>query len=557
MEFLYKYSLTKFLMPIRLNLIADFFLADAATSAGAADVLGSMGAADAFGGAAAAATDLGTGIVGDALAGNAGSGLASDVLANGLPNVGATGPMAQGITSGGIGAGAGVNAEAVQNAAMQIPNSGIASAANAAPQTMTTDQLLGNNFAQEAPTVNTSAEVGAGSAQPTAEELARAANSTGAQASDLALTQAANNPITPPSIFDQLSNNPIAQGFKTGIQAFQNYAKENPITTAVGAYTLGSKLGLNRPNSTGIAPQQPGIAGSYVLNPATFQGFHPNPQNYTAQQTMFSNLPVRSAAMGGIMQAAPNYPMAHNMNAQYTNPNPQMPVPSDVTGMSGVQSYKKGDLTTADEENLFNTYSSMISGTPSSSSYTPPFRDSSLPLSDSATQGMSPQEAALYRMKTINSRAGMQGPQLNVPTGGIGQINLTPLMLARQKAADQQAIQAAQGGDGSDVQSSAHGGIMQAHGHLGNYAHGGNPRLLKGPGDGMSDNIPATIDGKQPARLATGEFVVPADVVSHMGNGDTDAGAKKLHDWMATVRKARTGNPKQGKEINADKYLPK
>lgn len=544
-------------MPIRLNLIADFFLADAATSAGAADVLGSMGAADAFGGAAAAATDLGTGIVGDALAGNAGSGLASDVLANGLPNVGATGPMAQGITSGGIGAGAGVNAEAVQNAAMQIPNSGIASAANAAPQTMTTDQLLGNNFAQEAPTVNTSAEVGAGSAQPTAEELARAANSTGAQASDLALTQAANNPITPPSIFDQLSNNPIAQGFKTGIQAFQNYAKENPITTAVGAYTLGSKLGLNRPNSTGIAPQQPGIAGSYVLNPATFQGFHPNPQNYTAQQTMFSNLPVRSAAMGGIMQAAPNYPMAHNMNAQYTNPNPQMPVPSDVTGMSGVQSYKKGDLTTADEENLFNTYSSMISGTPSSSSYTPPFRDSSLPLSDSATQGMSPQEAALYRMKTINSRAGMQGPQLNVPTGGIGQINLTPLMLARQKAADQQAIQAAQGGDGSDVQSSAHGGIMQAHGHLGNYAHGGNPRLLKGPGDGMSDNIPATIDGKQPARLATGEFVVPADVVSHMGNGDTDAGAKKLHDWMATVRKARTGNPKQGKEINADKYLPK
>lgn len=549
-------------MPIRLNLIADFFLADAATSAGAADVLGSMGAADAFGGAAAA--DLGTGMIGDAFAGNAGSGLASDVLANGLPNLSATGPMAQGITSGGIGAGAGVNAEAVQNAAMQIPNSGIASAANAAPQTMTTEQLLGNNFAQEAPTVNTSAEV----FRPTTVNTATSADAEAASygsnpsasnavnGSDLASDQAAATRVANDP-FSNLMNNPIAQGFKTGIQAFQNYAKENPITTAVGAYTLGSKLGLNRPNSTGIAPQQPGIAGSYVLNPATFQGFHPNPQNYTAQQTMFSNLPVRSAAMGGIMQAAPNYPMAHNMNAQYTNPNPQMPVPSDVTGMSGVQSYKKGDLTTADEENLFNTYSSMISGTPSSSSYTPPFRDSSLPLSDSATQGMSPQEAALYRMKTINSRAGMQGPQLNVPTGGIGQINLTPLMLARQKAADQQAIQAAQGGDGSDVQSSAHGGIMQAHGHLGNYAHGGNPRLLKGPGDGMSDNIPATIDGKQPARLATGEFVVPADVVSHMGNGDTDAGAKKLHDWMATVRKARTGNPKQGKEINADKYLPK
>ena len=94
-------------------------------------------------------------------------------------------------------------------------------------------------------------------------------------------------------------------------------------------------------------------------------------------------------------------------------------------------------------------------------------------------------------------------------------------------------------------------------GHLGGYAAGGNPRLLKGPGDGMSDNIPATIGGKQPARLADGEFVVPADVVSHLGNGSTDAGAKRLYNMMDKVRKARTGNKKQGKEIKADKYLPK
>ena len=92
---------------------------------------------------------------------------------------------------------------------------------------------------------------------------------------------------------------------------------------------------------------------------------------------------------------------------------------------------------------------------------------------------------------------------------------------------------------------------------LGGYASGGNPRLLKGPGDGMSDNIPATIGHKQPARLADGEFVVPADVVSHLGNGSTDAGAKRLYSMMDKVRKARTGNKKQGKQINADKYLPK
>jgi hypothetical protein len=90
--------------------------------------------------------------------------------------------------------------------------------------------------------------------------------------------------------------------------------------------------------------------------------------------------------------------------------------------------------------------------------------------------------------------------------------------------------------------------------HLGSYSDGG--RMLKGPGDGMSDNIPASIGGKQPARLADGEFVVPADVVSHLGNGSTDAGAKRLYAMMDNVRKARTGHKKQGKQIKAEKYLP-
>jgi hypothetical protein len=94
---------------------------------------------------------------------------------------------------------------------------------------------------------------------------------------------------------------------------------------------------------------------------------------------------------------------------------------------------------------------------------------------------------------------------------------------------------------------------LAAGGHLGSYSDGG--RMLKGPGDGMSDNIPASIAGKQPARLADGEFVVPADVVSHLGNGSTDAGAKQLYAMMNRVRKARTGNPKQGKQIKPAKYM--
>jgi hypothetical protein len=88
------------------------------------------------------------------------------------------------------------------------------------------------------------------------------------------------------------------------------------------------------------------------------------------------------------------------------------------------------------------------------------------------------------------------------------------------------------------------------------YAKGGIAGLLKGRGDGMSDSIRATIADKQPARLADGEFVVPADVVSHLGNGSTDAGAKHLYKMMDKVRHARTGNKKQGKQIAAGGYLP-
>ena len=79
---------------------------------------------------------------------------------------------------------------------------------------------------------------------------------------------------------------------------------------------------------------------------------------------------------------------------------------------------------------------------------------------------------------------------------------------------------------------------------------------LDGQGDGMSDSIPATIEGKQPARLADGEFVIPADVVSHIGNGSSKAGSKRLYAMLDKVRQARTGHTKQGKQIKAEKYLP-
>ena len=99
----------------------------------------------------------------------------------------------------------------------------------------------------------------------------------------------------------------------------------------------------------------------------------------------------------------------------------------------------------------------------------------------------------------------------------------------------------------------ASGGIS----HLGDYSDGG--RLLKGPGDGVSDDIPAQIGDKQPARLADGEFVVPARIVSELGNGSTDAGAKRLYAMMDRIqagRKKSIGKDKVAVDSKAEKHLP-
>lgn len=110
-----------------------------------------------------------------------------------------------------------------------------------------------------------------------------------------------------------------------------------------------------------------------------------------------------------------------------------------------------------------------------------------------------------------------------------------------------------QGYMGDSVQLMAHGGISD----LGGYSDGG--RLLKGPGDGVSDDIPASIGGKQPARLAEGEFVVPARIVSELGNGSTDAGAKRLYQMMDRIqsdRRKTTGKGKFSDNPKAYRHLP-
>ena len=101
--------------------------------------------------------------------------------------------------------------------------------------------------------------------------------------------------------------------------------------------------------------------------------------------------------------------------------------------------------------------------------------------------------------------------------------------------------------------------VRAAQGGLMGLAAGGKPahgRYLQGSTDGMADKLPARIDHGQEAALSHGEFVIPADVVSHLGNGNSDAGAKQLYKMMDNIRQARTGNKKQGKEINPNKFTP-
>jgi hypothetical protein len=152
--------------------------------------------------------------------------------------------------------------------------------------------------------------------------------------------------------------------------------------------------------------------------------------------------------------------------------------------------------------------------------------------------GGTPVAAAPTISPTVN-QFGVTGYSGDIPTSS-GYVGYTPT-LSKIKGAT---------GD----YSFAAGGPTSGIASLGSYSDGG--QLLKGPGDGMSDNIPAKIGNAQPARLADGEFVIPADVVSHLGNGSTDAGAKQLYAMMDRIRKARTGNKKQGKQINPSKFLP-
>lgn len=148
-----------------------------------------------------------------------------------------------------------------------------------------------------------------------------------------------------------------------------------------------------------------------------------------------------------------------------------------------------------------------------------------------------------------NRRPGSRGQEYMTDTQYVNPSNVA----TAQATAAQQATEMAARNKARTAQTKAAPTQAYAAGGIANLAHG---NYLAGATDGMADKIPATIAGKQPAKLSHGEFVIPADVVSHLGNGNSEAGAERLYSMMDKIRTARTGTKKQGKQINPNKYLP-
>jgi hypothetical protein len=155
------------------------------------------------------------------------------------------------------------------------------------------------------------------------------------------------------------------------------------------------------------------------------------------------------------------------------------------------------------------------------------------------------------------SNSGNASSESSSGTGGQAEGGLAALTMARGGATHMPFFSKSTGKFTSRAPQVYAGGGMSGQFDLGGYSDGG--RLLRGPGDGVSDSIPATIGNKRPARLADGEFVVPARIVSELGNGSTEAGARKLYAMMDRVQAARKGSIGKGKvakNSRADKYLP-
>jgi hypothetical protein len=242
------------------------------------------------------------------------------------------------------------------------------------------------------------------------------------------------------------------------------------------------------------------------------------------------------------------YPQGMVDKTQYALPT-QRPTSMEVLQAMPQRMFAGGGIT-------YDAATQRYSGLPTASSA--PVGDSA-PLSAELISQLTPQYQAAnpnaYSYDPVNQRYGAVNPSM---------VQLNAFKAAQDQKAAEEAAAAAQAYQSYDGGGGANGGLMRAYAmggnvqgyNLGGYSDGG--RLLKGPGDGISDDIPAVIGNRQPARLADGEFVIPARIVSEIGNGSTDAGAKRLYAMMDKIqagRKKTVGKGKVAVDSKAKKHL--
>lgn len=336
--------------------------------------------------------------------------------------------------------------------------------------------------------------------------------------------------------------------FMKGLSDVSDWADKNPWKAGFAGYGLLKATGALDPSSQSFG-QESKFNNRYTLSP-NFQGSHPNPSQY--QYT------PRYAADGGLMGFAMGGPadMQNAPTTNFANPSQSMMGTSQysmatdpMTGNIAQRNMASGGIAryyAGGKPDIYETsqrYAAMLDNRPTA----PGGRGDAGIYTDTSptTRYLNAPDAARARLAQLEKNTYVNTPaNFQRPSRQLGRLDFK-----LPGAKDTAAVSA------QDDVSAAQGGIMGYN--LGGYASGGNPRLLDGPGDGMSDNIKAVIGDRQPARLADGEFVVPADVVSGLGNGSTKAGAKILHSMMDNVRKARTGTMQQGKQINPRKFVPK
>jgi hypothetical protein len=156
-------------------------------------------------------------------------------------------------------------------------------------------------------------------------------------------------------------------------------------------------------------------------------------------------------------------------------------------------------------------------------------------------------QGALAQKSGLEAAAPQYAPQAPNPYAGKIPMAYNPQPMA---ATPSDGLPAIPTREQIDMQNQQNAPIQMARGGIADAG-----RYLRGKTDGMADEIETSIDEEQPALLSHGEFVIPADVVSHLGNGNSEAGAEKLYSMMDRIREARTGTKEQGKEIDADKFL--